>query len=59
MTRTDNKFFTTEPGASLLDRFKQTLKDVQIFDALVGYFQTSGFHQLYKDFEQIEKFGFL
>ncbi len=44
MTKTDNRFFTNEPGASLLDRFKQTLKDVQFFDALVGYFQTSGFH---------------
>jgi len=55
MTKTDNKFFTNEPDASLLDRFKQTLKDVQFFDVLVGYFQTSGFHELYKDFEQIEK----
>jgi len=45
MKKTDNRFFTNEPGASLLDRFKQTLKDVQFFDALVGYFQTSGFHQ--------------
>ena len=59
MTRTDNKFFTNEPGASLLDRFKQTLKDVQFFDALVGYFQTSGFHKLYEDFEQIEKIRIL
>ncbi|MCD4672194.1 MAG: hypothetical protein K8R77_05990, partial [Anaerolineaceae bacterium] len=59
MANTDNRFFTNEPGASLLDRFKKTLKDVQYFDALVGYFQTSGFHQLYEDFEQIEKIRIL
>lgn len=59
MAKTDTRFFTNEPGASLLDRFKQTLKDVQFFDALVGYFQTSGFHQLYEDFEQIEKIRIL
>jgi superfamily II DNA/RNA helicase/HKD family nuclease len=59
MSRTDNKFFTNEPGASLLNRFKQTLKDVQFFDVLVGYFQTSGFHQLYKNFEEIEKIRIL
>ena len=59
MTGTDNRFFTNEPGASLLDRFKRTLKDVEFFDALVGYFQTSGFSQLYEDFEQIEKIRIL
>jgi len=59
MTKTDNRFFTNEPGASLLDRFKQTLKDVQFFDALVGYFQTSSFHQLYEDFDQIERIRIL
>ena len=59
MTRNDNKFFTNEPDASLLDRFKQTLKDVEFFDILVGYFQTSGFFELYKDFEQIKKIRIL
>ena len=59
MAKTDTKFFTNEPGASLLERFKKTLKDVQFFDALVGYFQTSGFHQLYEDFEGIEKIRIL
>ncbi|MEX2144016.1 MAG: SNF2-related protein, partial [Anaerolineales bacterium] len=59
MPNTDTRFFTNEPGKSLLDRFKKTLKDVQYFDALVGYFQTSGFHQLYEDFEQIEKIRIL
>jgi superfamily II DNA or RNA helicase len=52
---TDSTFFTNEPGSSLLDRFKQTLKDVRYFDILVGYFRSSGFFQLYPSFEGIEK----
>lgn len=59
MTNMDIRFFTNEPGKSLLDRFKQTLKDVQYFDVLVGYFQTSGFHQLHAEFEQVEKIRIL
>ena len=54
MANTDNRFFTNEPGASLLDRFKATLNDVEFFDVLVGYFQTSGFYQLYEYFEKIK-----
>jgi len=52
---TDTTFFTNEPGATLLDRFKKTLKTTQDFDMLVGYFRTSGFHRLYDVFEEIEK----
>lgn len=59
MTNNDNRFFTNEPDSSLLDRFKQTLQDVRFFDALVGYFQTSGFYELYQDFEPIEKIRIL
>lgn len=55
----NNRFFTNEQDSTLLDRFKQTLKDVCYFDALVGYFQTSGFYELYKEFEQIEKIRIL
>jgi len=51
----DLTFFTNEPGAAILDRFKKTLKDVQFFDILVGYFRTSGFFRLYNSFETIEK----
>ncbi len=40
MAQTDTKFFTNEPDATLLARFKKTLKDVQFFESLVGYFQT-------------------
>jgi hypothetical protein len=33
---TDTTFFTNEPGYTLLDRFKKTLKRVKSFDVLVG-----------------------
>ena len=52
---TDIKFFTNEENSTLLSRFKNTLKDSQYFDILVGYFRLSGFHQLYDSFEKIEK----
>ena len=52
---TDLTFFTNEPGQTLLDRFRTTLKDTQYFDVLVGYFRSSGFYQLYESIEPIEK----
>lgn len=52
---TDLTFFTNEDGHNLLDRFKATLKDTRFFDMLVGYFRSSGFHQLYQSIEPIEK----
>lgn len=51
----DLTFFTNETNASLLDRFKSTLKNVQYFDVLVGYFRTSGFHLLHEALADIEK----
>lgn len=57
--KTDLTFFTNEPGSTLLDRFKKILKDVKYFDILVGYFRTSGFHQLYESFESIDKIRIL
>lgn len=56
---TDTRFFTNEPGAALLDRFKKTLLTTQYFDVLVGYFRTSGFHRLYDALEGIEKIRIL
>ena len=56
---TDLTFFTNEPGITLLDRFKRTLKDVCYFDILVGYFRSSGFFHLYQSFEHIEKIRIL
>lgn len=55
----DTKFFTNEPGFALLDRFIKTLKEVQYFDVLVGYFRTSGFCKLYESFESIDKLRIL
>lgn len=55
----DLTFFTNEPGAAILDRFRKTLKDVRFFDILVGYFRTSGFFCLYKSFETIDKIRIL
>ena len=55
----DLTFFTNEPDATLLDRFRATLTHVQYFDVLVGYFRTSGFHLLHEAFEDIEKIRIL
>ncbi len=56
---TDLTFFTNEPGATLLDRFKMTLKDTRFFDVLVGYFRTGGFFPLAESFEKVEKIRIL
>ena len=53
--KTDLTFFTNEPGQTLLDRFKATLKDTRFFDVLVGYFRSSGFYQLYQAIQPVEK----
>ena len=56
---TDLTFFTNEPNAALVDRFKSTLRAVRYFDVLVGYFRTSGFHQLADSLESVEKIRIL
>lgn len=56
---TDLTFFTNEPRATLLDRFRRTLSDVQYFDVLVGYFRTSGFYQLYDALETVDRIRIL
>ncbi|GIV80123.1 MAG: hypothetical protein KatS3mg050_4517 [Litorilinea sp.] len=55
----DLTFFTNEPNATLLDRFKATLQYVQFFDVLVGYFHTSGFHLLQDALDDVEKIRIL
>ena len=55
----DNKFFTNEEGSTLLDRFNTTLKDVQYFDVIVGYFRTSGFHLMKESMQDIDKIRIL
>lgn len=55
----DLTFFTNEPDHTLYDRFKTTLKSAKYFDALVGYFRTSGFYRLYDAFNNVEKIRIL
>ena len=60
MAYTDLKFFTNEPERDLYSRFSAILKsNTQLFDALVGYFRTSGFFRLYKALEPVEKIRIL
>jgi len=57
---TDLTFFTNdEPGTSLYERFQRTLKEVQFFDVLVGYFRISGFHRLYEALDDVEQIRIL
>lgn len=51
----DQTFFTNDQNQTLLDRFKATLVDTQLFDVLVGYFRSSGFYQLYESIESVGK----
>jgi superfamily II DNA or RNA helicase/HKD family nuclease len=57
--KNDLTFFTNEPNQTLLERFKTTLKYVQYFDILVGYFRTSGFDLLSQSLEPIDKIRIL
>ncbi len=58
MTHNDLTFFDNRE-VKLADRFKSSLRYVRYFDILVGYFRTSGFYKLYKEFENIEKIRIL
>jgi len=56
----DLTFFTNEPDRTLYDRFNKILKsNTQFFDALVGYFRTSGFYQIYPALKEVEKIRIL
>jgi len=55
LNSSDLTFFTNDSGQTLLDRFKSTLNDTVLFDILVGYFQSSGFYQLYESIESVDK----
>ena len=58
-TKHDLTFITNEKERNLLERFKVLIKDTQFFDALVGYFYTSGFHAIYKSLEHTDKIRIL
>ncbi|OGW22038.1 MAG: helicase, partial [Nitrospirae bacterium GWC2_46_6] len=55
MNNIDLTFITNESGQSLKQRFEVLIKDTRLFDCLVGYFYTSGFHAIYKSLESTEK----
>jgi superfamily II DNA/RNA helicase/HKD family nuclease len=51
----DLTFFTNEPEATLLDRFRRLLLTTRCLDIIVGYFRVSGFHLLHDALEGTEK----
>ncbi|MCK4297208.1 MAG: helicase [Candidatus Marinimicrobia bacterium] len=59
MTNTDLTFITNEEQQNLKARFQVLIKDTKLFDCLVGYFYTSGFHAVYKSLENTEKIRIL
>jgi hypothetical protein len=56
---TDLTFITNEKGKHLKERFDVLIKDSKLFDCLVGYFYTSGFHAIYNSLENTEKIRIL
>lgn len=54
-SHTDLTFITNEEHQNLRSRFEALIKDTRLFDCLVGYFYTSGFHAIYKSLENTEK----
>lgn len=55
----DLTFITNEENKNLSERFKVLIKDTRLFDVLVGYFYTSGFHVIYKSLENTKKIRIL
>lgn len=55
MKNIDLTFITNEHSQNLKKRFEVLIKDTKLFDCLVGYFYTSGFHAIYKSLEKTEK----
>ncbi len=56
---TDLTFITNEENQNLKQRFEVLIKDTRLFDCLVGYFYTSGFHSIYESLEATEKIRIL
>lgn len=55
----DTTFITNEDGVTLSKRFERLLKQTKFFDILVGYFYTSGFYNMYKYLENVDKIRIL
>jgi len=56
---TDLTFITNEKGKHLKERFEVLIRDSKLFDCLVGYFYTSGFHAIYTALENTQKIRIL
>jgi len=59
ITGTDTTFITNKGERCLRDRFTVLIRDTRFFDALVGYFYTSGFYTIYESLENTEKIRIL
>jgi superfamily II DNA or RNA helicase len=55
----DISFITNEGEVTLSVRFERLLKQTKLFDSLVGYFYTSGFHNMYKSLRDVNKIRIL
>ena len=51
----DISFITNEGEITLSKRFERLLKQTKFFDCLVGYFYTSGFHNMYESLKDVSK----
>lgn len=58
-TGTDTTFITNEGETSLRDRFRVLIRDTRFFDALVGYFYTSGFYAIYESLQNTDRIRIL
>lgn len=56
---TDLSFITNEENQSLKERFRVLINDTSLFDCLVGYFYSSGFHAVYPALENTDKIRIL
>src|SRR4030066_418940 len=59
IVNSDLTFITNEENRNLMERFRVLIKDTRLFDVLVGYFYTSGFHAIYKSLENTDKIRIL
>jgi len=49
------EFITNEKGNTLLERLNELVSRTEKLDILVGYFYISGFYQIYRSLEEVEK----
>jgi superfamily II DNA/RNA helicase/HKD family nuclease len=57
--RKKSSFITNEDGSNLRDRFRKLLEGAKTFNALTGYFYTSGFYELSESLEETESIRIL